>query len=114
MTIVADENIDFEIIRQLRLRSQNVISIQEINSGINDINVLDFAFRNNSLLITEDKDFGELAHRLKLPHKGILLIRLSDIPRSERIELSIKTIIEHHSKLINNFSVLTKSGLRIR
>jgi len=33
------------------------------------------------LLITEDKDFGELTFRLRLNHCGVLLIRLSDLPR---------------------------------
>jgi len=61
MTIVADDNNDFELIKQLRQKNLNVLSIQEENSGINDINVLDFAFQCNALLITEDKDFGELA-----------------------------------------------------
>jgi predicted nuclease of predicted toxin-antitoxin system len=75
MTIVADENIDFVLIKQLRQKKLHILSIREENSGINDIDVLEFAFQNDALLITEDKDFGELAHRLKLPHKGILLLR---------------------------------------
>jgi predicted nuclease of predicted toxin-antitoxin system len=66
------------------------------------------------LLITEDKDFGELTYRLKLKHKGILLIRLSDIPRKERIKLATKTIEKHFDKLRNYFSVLTKIRLRIK
>jgi len=52
-------------------------------------------------------------YRLKLPHKGIILLRLSDIPKSERIEFSLDIILEHQSKLKDNFSDLTKSGLRI-
>lgn len=114
MTFVADENVDNALISELRNNNISVLSIKEIDAGISDINVLEFAFKNDSILITEDKDFGELSHRLKLPNKGILLIRLSDLPRIERIQLSIKTITDHQTDLFNKFSVLTKNGLRIK
>jgi len=65
-------------------------------------------------LITEDKDFGELTYRLKLDHSGILLIRLCDIPRKDRIDLVPNIIAKHFDELENNFSVLTKRGLRIK
>jgi predicted nuclease of predicted toxin-antitoxin system len=66
------------------------------------------------LLITEDKDFGELTYRLKLEHKGILLIRLGELPRKERIELAAQIIEKHFSDFFNNFSVLDKRGIRIK
>ena len=66
------------------------------------------------LLVTEDKDFGELAYRLKLEHNGILLIRLRDLPRNERVALACEIIKNYFDKLNGNFSVLSKSGLRIK
>lgn len=66
------------------------------------------------MLITEDKDFGELTYRLKLQHKGILLIRLSDLPREQRIQFCAEMIEEYFDKIINTFSVLTKNGIRIK
>ncbi len=49
----------------------------------------------NKLLITEEKDFGELAYRLKLVQFGILLIRLRDTQRKERIAIVADTIEKH-------------------
>ena len=72
------------------------------------------ANEQESVLLTEDKDFGELTHRLNLEHKGILLIRLTDIPRNERISLITEIVKKHHHELINNFSVLNNNGLRIK
>lgn len=114
MKILADENVDFGIIRQLRQRGIDVISISEYFSGIKDNEVLKIASENHCLLITEDKDFGELSYRLKLVHTGILLIRLADISRKERIELVAEIIENHYATLCNNFSVLSKSGLRVK
>jgi predicted nuclease of predicted toxin-antitoxin system len=114
MKIVADESVDFCIILRLRQKSIEVISIAEDSSGIKDEEVLNIAIKNNCLLITEDKDFGELTYRLKLDHKGILVIRVSDIPRNERIELVAELIERHFDELCDNFSVIDKSRLRIK
>lgn len=114
MTIVADESVDFGIILLLRKKGISVISIAEESFGIKDEEVLAIAVKNQCLLITEDKDFGELTYRLKLEHKGILLIRLSELSRIERIELAAHTIEKHFNDLYNNFSVLDKRGIRIK
>ncbi|OQX76068.1 MAG: hypothetical protein B6D61_09350 [Bacteroidetes bacterium 4484_249] len=114
MILVADESVDFGIIYDLRQKGITVFSISEEFSGIKDTEVLKIAVERKCLLITEDKDFGELAYRLKLEHKGILLIRLSDILRKDRIELATKIIEKYFDKLKNNFSVLNKRGLRIK
>ena len=111
---VADESVDFGIILLLRQKGITVFSISEESFGITDQEVLNIAVKKKCLLITEDKDFGELTYRLKLEHKGILLLRLSDIPRIERIELVAKIIEKYFSELYNNFSVIVKRGIRIK
>jgi len=114
MTLVADESVDFGIITRLRELGIFVVSISEDSSGIKDTEVLMKASEAQCLLITEEKDFGELTYRLKLLHSGILLIRLSDMTRKERIELVAAIIEKYFNQLFGNFSVLTKSGLRIK
>ncbi len=114
MTLVADESVDFGIVKGLRQKGIVVFYIPEGHGGISDSEVLRIAVDKDCLLITEDKDFGELAFRLKFPHKGILLIRLSDLPRKERLDVAVKTTSEHLRKLKNTFSVLTKNGLRVK
>lgn len=114
MKLVADESVDFGIIKLLREKNIEVLSIAQLNKGISDIEVLNFANENKCLLITEDKDFGELTHRLKLKHYGILLIRLSNMNRSERLILASEMIQKHYKDLQNNFAVLTSTNFRIK
>jgi len=114
MKILADESVDFGIILGLRQKGFEVISVLENYSGQKDTEVLKIAYKNKCLLVTEDKDFGELTFRLKLKHCGILLIRLSDQRRGDRIKIAVKTIQYHFDKLNNNFTVLNKKGLRIK
>lgn len=46
-------------------------------SGATDAEVMRQALRSNRLLLTEDKDFGELAFRLRLPVPGLVLLRIN-------------------------------------
>lgn len=114
MKLIADESVDFGIIKKLRIKNFEIISILESHSGISDIEVLEIAQINKCLLITEDKDFGELTYRLKLDHFGILLIRLNEIAREERNNIATEVIIQHFDDLASNFSVLNTTGLRIK
>ena len=112
--IVADENIDFRLIRRLRENDFEVFSIAESDFGIKDINVLSIANERNAFLITEDKDFGDLAIRDHQPHQGILLIRRKRISSLEQIEIVLTLLKTHSAELINRFSVLRDKNLVIR
>jgi predicted nuclease of predicted toxin-antitoxin system len=85
-----------------------------MDPGISDDEVLDLANRLRLLLLTEDKDFGELVIRLRKPNFGVILIRLSGLDIASKIELTVSTIVENFEKLIDHFSVLDERRLRIR
>lgn len=92
----------------------NVTAIIDNNASISDAEVLQKANEQNALLITEDKDFGELVFRLKLKHRGILLLRLFDIEIDIRNIKILDVLQRHKLQLVNNFSTLTDNRLRIR
>ena len=76
MTFVADESVDFPIIKLLRDNNYKVRSILEEFPAVPDEVVLGKASEGHQILLTLDKDFGELVFRLKLLHSGVVLIRL--------------------------------------
>ena len=110
--IVADESVDFRIISQLREVGFSIYAIVEQQPSITDEQVLTIAYDNGALLITEDKDFGELVFRLQLPHRGILLIRIDQ--RMQGIQSVIHAITQYYSELLGKFSVVTDKKLRIK
>ncbi len=112
--LIADESVDFEIVESLRAATVEVVAVCELNPGISDDEVLEMANRLQLLLLTEDKDFGELVIRLRKPNFGVLLLRLSGLGIATKIELTISTIIENFEKLGDHFSVLDERRLRIR
>lgn len=109
--LVADESVDGRIIVELRKFNFDVYSIAEEQPSLSDAQVLNIAFEREALLLTEDKDFGELTFRLKLPNKGILLIRLD---KFEDKPLVAEIVQKYYNELVNRFSVLSNNKLRIR
>lgn len=112
--IVADESVDFRIVGHLREVGYDVYSITEQNPSIADIEVLNIAVEKQALLITEDKDFGELVFRLQLPHTGILLIRILSLPTDEKLKSVAQAIGNNLALIKSSFSVLSDTILRIR
>jgi predicted nuclease of predicted toxin-antitoxin system len=66
-----------------------------------------------SILITNDKDFGEKVFREGKAHHGVILMRLSDERPAAKIGI-LKRLITHHASILsNNFVVVTEEGIRI-
>ena len=114
LSFVADENFDFAVVKQLRENGFFVLAIAESFFSIPDTQVLQISVDRNAVLLTEDKDFGELVHRLRMPHCGILLIRLLKISSQEKSRRVCEVIEKQGVQLINSFSVLSNEQLRIR
>ena len=94
MRILADENIPDQAIPMLRASGHDVLFVKDEQPRAPDPNVLAWATREGRLLITFDKDFGELSQRygLKAPY-GIILFRIPDeIPTRERAELIARNV----------------------
>lgn len=110
--VVADESVDFRIVIRLREAGIIVYSVAEELPSITDKTVLSIAVDKKALLITEDKDFGELVFRLQMPHHGILLIRIED---AEHKVISVaEAIKKNYDEMINKFSVINNNKLRIK
>lgn len=114
MNFLADENIETEIVDLLRSNGYEVDYVLEMMPGISDNDIILQANKNKSLLITSDKDFGELVFRQHLVHNGVILIRLHGILPGEKAELVINFLKNYGEKITNSFSVITKSNVRIR
>jgi len=111
---VADESVDFRIIKFLRESGFEVIAVIKEHPGIDDDGVLKFAVSLNAILITEDKDFGELTFRLRKRNHGIILLRFGGIPIEERNHKLLETLQKFDSKFTNMFTVITSDKIRIK
>jgi len=114
MRILADENIDRQIVDRLRQDGHDVWYIPEMQSGISDDLILDRANQEMAILLTADKDFGELVFRQKRISMGVILARLAGLSPLRKAEIVSTAINQHLSDLENSFTVIVPDSLRIR
>ena len=114
MKLVADESVDGPIVARLRDDGHEVVSISEESPGARDEAVLKRAWDAGLVLVTADKDFGELVYRQRLPHAGVLLLRLTGLDEAEKCNAVARAVADRGPELPGAFSVLTADTLRIR
>jgi predicted nuclease of predicted toxin-antitoxin system len=86
MILFADESVDRPIVERLRQDGHDTVYVAEQSPSITDDEVLQEANSRSALLLTEDKDFGELVYRLGRVHGGIVLIRLAGLPAAAKAD----------------------------
>ena len=114
MNILADENLDEQMVERLRQDGHSVLYIAELSPSISDNAILRMAKEHDAVILTHDRDFGELVFRQSRATVGVLLMRIHRLSRDARIELVSATLQEHGSELKNSFAVLSPGNLRIR
>ncbi len=114
MNLVADEGVDRQIVDRLRQDGHQVFYVAEMQPGIPDEAVLDLANHEDALLVTADKDFGELVFRERRSTSGVILIRLAGPAPTAKAEIVASAIRVHAAQLPRSFAVITPKTLRIR
>jgi predicted nuclease of predicted toxin-antitoxin system len=111
---LADEGVDRQIVDRLRQDGHFVWYVAEMEPGISDDAVLDLANREEALLLTADKDFGELVFRQGRLVPGVVLIRLAGLTPASKAEMVVSAINQHTAELLQAFAVIAPGIIRIR
>jgi predicted nuclease of predicted toxin-antitoxin system len=114
MRLLADESVDGPVVARLRADGHEVAWVAEDAAGAADEAVLARAYGEGIVLVTSDKDFGELVYRQRRPHAGVILLRLSGLDEAGKCELVSRAVGERGVDLAGAFSVLEGDSLRIR
>ena len=114
MILLADESVDRQIVDGLREDGHTVLYVTEMDPGISDDAVLSLANEKKALLLTADRDFGELIFRQRKVSSGIIFIRLAGLTPSSKAEKVSLAVKRHSNDIQSAFSVITPSTIRIR
>jgi predicted nuclease of predicted toxin-antitoxin system len=114
MTFFADEGLDAPLVELLRKEEYTVIYAAEEMKGASDIEVLERAYEENAILITKDKDFGELVIRNKMHSRGVVLIRVDRLNILANCLWVLRFINKHKQHLKFSFTVIEEDKIRIR
>jgi predicted nuclease of predicted toxin-antitoxin system len=113
MRFLADESCDFAVIRALRLASFDVVAVSETLPGAEDSRVGNVATSEERIVITEDKDFGQLVYAGGEGVVGVLLLRFPARARSAMAQSVLDLVEKHGTRLAGRFVVLQPGRVRI-
>jgi len=114
MRILANENVPGDAVTALRAAGHDVLWVRTDAPGSADTAILELAVRESRVLLTFDKDFGELAWRARLPATcGIILLRIP-MPPSEAAARVIAEIVSRRADWPGNFAVIGPNRIRVR
>ncbi len=114
MKFLADENVDKPIVERLRKDGNVVIYVAEVEPSISDDEVIKLANQESALLLTEDKDFGELTFLQHKVKSGILLLRFQTEDTKYKIDTIRKVFEQYQNKIPLHFLVISETKIRIR
>ena len=89
-------------------------NVRDIDPRLSDTAILEIAARENRIVITMDKDFGELVFNAEQVHSGVLLLRLEGAASDEKARVVAEIVTAHTDKMEGKFSVYQSGRLRIR
>ncbi len=114
LAFLADENVEVEIVEALRGIGHEVIYAGESLPGSEDSVLLDGALRHGRLLITDDKDFGELVFRQRRSSAGVVLLRLPGMKASIKAAHVVGAVRRYGERLLGSFLVIGERTMRMR
>ncbi len=114
MDFVVDESTGTAVAAFLRGLGHDVLSIVESMSQADDPDILKLAAAEKRIVVTNDKDFGELVFRSRKPHRGVILLRLRDESAENRVRVLASVLERCAERLSDSFTVATEGKVRIR
>jgi predicted nuclease of predicted toxin-antitoxin system len=110
---LADESCDFAVVRALRAADYDVLAIAERTPGAHDEEVMRLAMSERRILLTEDKDFGQLVFAAGKETSGVIFIRYPAGLRSELPQGVLDAVKRESSRMQTAFVVLQPKRMRI-
>lgn len=115
MRFLLDQSTDARLVPYLRSLGHDATRVgTDYSAGIPDTDVLAIAVREGRILITDDRDFGELVFRRRFPHQGVIFFRLGDYsPLATRV-VRLEYVLTHYQDRLDQFVTVTDRQVRVR
>jgi predicted nuclease of predicted toxin-antitoxin system len=114
MKFLFDESVELRLSHYLKAQGHDVKTIvTDYTNSIEDEEVLKIARSEQRILITNDKDFGELVFRSHQTHAGVILLRLKRVPFGVKQE-RLAEVIATYQHALHHFLIVTLYTVRIR
>ncbi len=111
---MTDENVEIEVVEALRELGYETTHVADSASGAEDEVILQEALDHGCILVTNDKDFGELVFQQRKTTAGVILLRLPGMEPTHKAELLSNAVKKHADRLSRAFVVLRRGAIRIK
>jgi predicted nuclease of predicted toxin-antitoxin system len=114
MRFLVDASSDARLVPHLQALGHDVTRVgTDYPGNLKDIQILAVALREGRVLITDDRDFGELVFRFRQPHAGVIYLRLDTTKLAVRLE-RIDVVLTDYADQLDQFLVVTRDTIRVR
>lgn len=114
MRFMLDESVHHGLADHLTVQGHDTTVVgRDHPRSLDDSVVLSTAHREGRILITYDRDFGELDFDRLQPHSGVILFRLKGVPFETRVTC-LDHVLEHHADDLHRFLVVMETSVRVR
>jgi predicted nuclease of predicted toxin-antitoxin system len=114
MRFLVDESVSGAVTQYLRGYGHDVLAVAEVTPRALDSDILRRATVEDRIVITNDKDFGELIFRGSQAHHGVLLFRLNDESAVNQVQVLAGLLSQYADRLSGQFAVVSERRVRFR
>ena len=114
MRWLVDECVDSALVSLLRQTGHDVLYMADDAPRTSDAAVIQKAAAEGRLLLTDDKDFGDLVFRQGLQVPGLVLLRIDPANYEQRRVRLLSAIERFGQKLLGHYTVVQVGRLRVR
>jgi predicted nuclease of predicted toxin-antitoxin system len=114
LKFLVDVSVGMGVHNWLKQGGFDSVAVRDVDASMPDVDILAWAKREQRVVVTMDKDFGELVFHSGESHAGVLLLRLEDAKSDEKVRIVEEIITNYGDQLVDHFAVYQDGRLRIR
>ena len=114
MKFLVDECTGTSVVTYLCEAGYDAVAVFDVMPTADDKDILERAVLENRIVVTNDKDFGELIYRSGWEHRGIILLRLRNERAANKIRMMEIVLTRVGERLQHHYVVVTEMGIRVR
>ncbi|MBI5970709.1 MAG: DUF5615 family PIN-like protein [Deltaproteobacteria bacterium] len=114
LKFLVDVGVGKKVEKRLADNGYDAKCVRDINPTADDSEILHPAVKEGRMVITMDKDFGELVYNSGKLHSGVLILRLEDADGVHKVKVMKKIPSDYADKLYGRFCVFQGERLRIK
>jgi predicted nuclease of predicted toxin-antitoxin system len=111
--LLADESCAGPVVRTLRAAGHDLLVIAEVAKGALDEWIMERAFAEGRILITEDRDFGELVYARGHSSAGVVFVKFHSRARRAKPEAVLEAVARLGERLRGGFAVVEPGRVRL-